>query len=414
MADIQSKSIADEVSALKNTKVQVISATNSFLTAFYQRTPTARVKVKVTITFPNGYPEHALIAGIEGVPPGLKRKIEKVLEKEAAQKKGTFHQVGAVMRKLTEFIDTNLFVPCWKELRQVVDFAKQNQLGDLRINELTGLIRLNLITSAGEKKYHYKCSIRIDSDYPTTSVLTNYGKACRLEMESTNLSPKIETMLTTQAQELVRRMQDGMSDDQALKMSNPIHLPPATNTSEETTKGLEQLTLTDAQRWQQEEKDRLASYGIPIIEYDGSRPQPSLFPLVTFLHNMIQQLPEEVCPMCNEKTLSADPTELSKLYLPVTKALPETEKKVRRIARQKRPVRVYCGHWYHFGCLEQIMTQPPFGANCTCSATTSDPPCGQRLYHPDWPADNIQELERAWAQRQAREREIADAAASFL
>merc|ERR1719223_151545 len=45
-------------------------------------------------------------------------------------------------------------------------------------------------------------------------------------MNSTNFPPKIEKMLTSQAQELVRRMQDGMSPEQALQMSNPIRLPP--------------------------------------------------------------------------------------------------------------------------------------------------------------------------------------------
>ena len=37
---------------------------------------------------------------------------------------------------------------------------------------------------------------------------------------------------------------------------------------------------------------------------------------------------------------------------------------------------------------------------------------GRRVYHPDWPQD-IKVLERAWANEQARQREIADAADLF-
>ena len=51
------------------------------------------------------------------------------------------------------------------------------------------------------------------------------------------------------------------------------------------------------------------------------------------------------------------------------------------------------------------MTEPPFGAKCNT--------CGERVYHPDWP-DNIQALERAWAAKQAKLREIDDVAMAFL
>ena len=49
--------------------------------------------------------------------------------------------------------------------------------------------------------------------------------------------------------------------------------------------------------------------------------------------------------------------------------------------------------------MDQDMTTPPFGKSCRV--------CGQRLYHPDWPATAAQ-LEKAWAMKQAREREIAE------
>lgn len=51
------------------------------------------------------------------------------------------------------------------------------------------------------------------------------------------------------------------------------------------------------------------------------------------------------------------------------------------------------------------MTEPPFGASCK--------KCKDRVYHPEWP-DSIQALERAWAAKQARKREMDDVAMAFL
>eukprot|EP00560_Eucampia_antarctica_P001000 CAMPEP_0197836742 /NCGR_PEP_ID=MMETSP1437-20131217/29895_1 /TAXON_ID=49252 ORGANISM="Eucampia antarctica, Strain CCMP1452" /NCGR_SAMPLE_ID=MMETSP1437 /ASSEMBLY_ACC=CAM_ASM_001096 /LENGTH=45 /DNA_ID= /DNA_START= /DNA_END= /DNA_ORIENTATION= len=45
------------------------------------------------------------------------------------------------------------------------------------------------------------------------------------------------------------------------------------------------------------------------------------------------------------------------------------------------------------------MTEPPFGASCPKLG------CARRVYHPDWPSD-IKQLERQWANDQARQREL--------
>ena len=410
------QNIADAVSALKKKypRIQVISSTNSFLTATYLRTPNAHVKIKITLTFPDGYNpsitgQHTtLVVGIEGgvnVAPGLKRKLEKELGELAKEQKGsTFHQVDAVLKRLTEFIDTNLFVPCWKELRQVVELinnSKGNDTGSknsqqpdtVRLNETKGLIRLAFQPRNG--KYQYKCSITIDPAYPTTSELVDYGKPCRLQMESTNFPAPMEKLITTQAQELVRRLQDGMSEDQALAMSNPVHLPIAGSKAS--------TNETPEQTWQREETGRLAMYGIKGGPYDGSHPQPSLLSLVTFLRRAIHELAEQECPSCHEKCLPVDPAQLASLYKAKTAQ-----------AKRGRPVRVHCGHWFHFGCLDTLMNEPPFGIGETCSGRTSGgDSCGKRLYHPDWSVDAASERERIYTQRQAKEREIADAASFF-
>jgi len=151
--------------------------------------------------------------------------------------------------------------------------------------------------------------------------------------------------------------------------------------------------------WEKQEQARMEGYSIP--DYADAEPQPSLLSLVTFLEQKIQGLPDEVCPICNEPALPSDPSVLKALY-----DTQNSDKQARKQAKRKRPVRTYCGCWYHFACLDKFMTEPPFGAACPT------PNCGRRVYHPEWSAD-IKELERGWAMKQARQREIEDAAMCF-
>lgn len=475
-------SVADEIKALRQNfpNVTITSATNAFITASCERT--RHTRVKVTITFPEGYPNRPLIVDVtsdEVVPPGLKKKLERELGKVALDLSGKHEQLCAVFGRLVNFIDTNRFLPCWRELKQCVDLVRGSNEGKVEqtkgakaessaeksqstisVIESKGKIKLRL--QGG--KYFYSCSVIVDEGYPSTKRPENYGKACNLTMQSTNFPPKIETMLTSQARELVRRMEDGMTAEDALKMSNPIRLPknfraddakepPEVRLTQDTLRGLKHDVDTlktvgdlreinaattqgnatikahaskerkDARRaihkitdreigkdteeeakekqWQLEEKARMAGYN--ITEYDGTNPQPSLLALVNFLLQKIQRLPEERCPVCSDRTLPADPDKLKELFLRSSDAKTDTEKKAIKLAKQKRPVRTYCGCWYHYKCLDKFMTEPPFGAACLTQG------CGRRVYHPDWPGD-IKELERAWAKKQARKREIEDAA----
>jgi len=458
-------SVADEIADLRRNypKVLISTATKHFLKASYERTNYAQVKV--TLTFPEDYPSHALIVDVESnniVPPGLKKKLDKELGKVAADLAGHHQQVCAVFHRLISFVDTNRFVPCWRELKQCVELVKSSNKSTITIHDAKGRIKLRLQAD----KYYYACSITIDESYPSTKTNVDYGKACLVTMESTNFPPKIEVMLSSQAQELVRRMQDGMTADDAFHMSNPIRAPKhfqgdskeptQVRLTREALKGLKHDTetlkqvhdlrqlnaetvqgngkikahaakerkdarrtinkITDQERikdqameekdrqWQLEEQARIAGYN--ISEFDGSTPQPSLLPLVTFLMTKILKLPEETCPCCTQNSLPSNPDELKSLYLTASTAKTEAEKKARKVAKQKRPVRTYCGCWYHYSCLNTFMTEPPFGAACLASH------CARRVYHPDWP-DEIRQLERTWANKQARKREIEDAGMFF-
>lgn len=234
--------VLDEVEKLKQTypdenKLHVTSATKDFLSAWYQRTKYTRIRLM--ITFPDGYPTGShLIVNINTadgiVGPGLQRKLERELESVAkeAMKDGK-KQLLPVFAKLILFIEENKMLPCWKELKQSIYFVTSTSpKNKILVNEKKGKISLYLqeenptSSSNGKiKDYFYKCSIHVDDYYPNTSSVETYGQPCKLVMEKTNFPPKIEKLLTEQARDLVRKLQDGMNAEQALTKSNPIRAP---------------------------------------------------------------------------------------------------------------------------------------------------------------------------------------------
>jgi hypothetical protein len=419
MSSSSISSLTEEVTELRQQfpKVQLQSATHDFLTASYQRTPYAHVKV--TLTFGQEYPTKACLVSVQqqqGVPKGLAKKLETDLGTVAERHQGTHEQVVAVFAHLVTFVDTNMFVPCWKELRQIVDLQRPQKL-----DETKGYMKIRLV--GGE--YYYTCSITVDKGYPNTQSILDYGKPCQLTMDATNLPQSIEHLYTVQARNLVKRMQDGMSAEQALDYRNPIQAPTTdanvnanqkSNTSstahvrkearQENHKSKSNCEKQQAgeklERWQLQEQNRLQTYDIP--EYDGSNPQPSLLSLVTFLHNMMDQLPQKTCACCFKTVMLSNPKDLAALFAKKPDKMTHAQLQSRKQARKLRPMRTSCGCWYHYTCLDTYMTAPPFGDSC--------PSCERPVFHPDW-SGNRAELERAWGQTQARQREIQDAAMFF-
>eukprot|EP00968_Pinguiococcus_pyrenoidosus_P008701 scaffold641_cov237-Pinguiococcus_pyrenoidosus.AAC.9 len=113
-------------------------------------------------------------------------------------------------------------------------------------------------------------------------------------------------------------------------------------------------------------------------------PQPSLGAV---MHLMVKKLvidiPRETCQVCEQRVFPENPD---------SDVLNDAEAPL-------RPLRVFCGHYFHWQCLDAWMSTPPFVRYCKH--------CERRIYHPDWPSDH-RIMERAWANKQAREREVND------
>jgi HEPN domain-containing protein len=482
-ADTLPSSIPSEVSEAQSMfpSVKILTSTSHFIIATYKRTPYTRIKF--TLTFPDGYPSHPLIVNIDQdaiVPPGLKKKLEKELEEVAKERAihSQYDQVRAVWERLTSFIDANMFVPCWKELKKCVDLIQgsnntdgkaKSKASTISLFESKGKIKINL----HNEKYFYNCNITIDPAYPDYSPATG-GKACLLQLQSTNFPSSIENLLTSQAQEIVRRMQEGLSQERALVMSNPIRLPKTFHLNreddtgksramtQETIKNIKHDTETlkrvnelrnkesaafyngqagyqdckalakerkDARRnihklteleraadqkaeekekeWILEEKKRLEGYYDLYNVPDGGTidPQPCLYVLVKFLLDKVHGLVEETCPCCKDRVLPLNPDVLKSMYGTADKAASNHQQQAeyhpKSTKKKMKPMRTYCGCWYHKSCLNTLLTEPPFGIECPT------PECGRQVFHPDWPGD-IRQLEREWAAREAKKREIED------
>lgn len=115
-------------------------------------------------------------------------------------------------------------------------------------------------------------------------------------------------------------------------------------------------------------------------------PQPSLKCVATYLvEECLRKYPSENCPSCQKPVLPEDPS----------------------IESPSHAIEmVYCGHLYHYNCLDQLMTSPPFGEDKRCLS------CGKRIFHDKWNV-SAKLMEERWAHQEARKREV-DEVADFL
>ncbi|XP_064617730.1 LOW QUALITY PROTEIN: uncharacterized protein LOC135481891 [Liolophura sinensis] len=117
-------------------------------------------------------------------------------------------------------------------------------------------------------------------------------------------------------------------------------------------------------------------------------PKPSLQPVCEFMiRESIKRYPEEVCPLCKETCLPDDP-------------------QTQPVEKSKEVIRVYCGHIYHFGCMNSYMNTPPFKGGKKC------PSCEYRIFHHQWNV-SPELAEARWAHKEARKREL-DEVMDFL
>ena len=416
-------------------KAAILSLTALNVTVLIIRTPYSRVQLRVLYTA--RYPHEAPLVELSSptLPQALLRNKEKECLAVCKEHEGKA-QVAVVFEVVHRFIQTNLFVPCWKEMKMVLALCEGK--GQLGADEKEGVLHMRL--RVGE--YRQSIKIRVPPAYPVEGVV--------LEFCSSNFPPDIVFAFQAQACEIVRRCVAGFSPEAAIGGSNPIELPgaasscsvvgkkksddisaraltsgnlkalkhdvevlkqisdlrvastqdkkyvysvQATAERREARKDLRRLARAESERDVEEEKqvrEQEQAEMVALLKLKISdTAQSSLFVVSRFLvEEYAARLPHEKCLSCNEHVLHqsnpADPTMTN----------PKSP---------RRPVRVFCGHWLHWGCLNTWLTTPPFIRQCPVCTPS------RRIWHPDWPAD-VKNTEKAFQMAQERQRELNDCA----
>ena len=149
------------------------ACTSEFINVTIIRTAYARVSL--AITFHDGYPSK--IPGVElsssTLPFQLLRCREKacvaaakeIQEKRIAGETSGAGLVEAIYRSIHSFIHTNLFIPCWKEVKTLFNMC-ENTTNTITVHEKTGLLNLKL--QCGEYKQQIK--VTVPEAYPEEGV----------------------------------------------------------------------------------------------------------------------------------------------------------------------------------------------------------------------------------------------------
>jgi hypothetical protein len=359
------------------------------------------------------------------LPVPLLRQLEKKCSDIAKENLGSA-QVRPIYEHLNQFIQGNMFVPCWKELKQVTNLCEGK--GAWGVDEKEGVIQLRL--QAGQ--YRQVVKIRVPVLYPEEGV--------KIEFTSSTFPADMQHMFRSQAEAIVCRCVSGFTPDMALSSSNPIQLPAtksadkaikltsgslkslkhdvnvlkqmsdlrdassahkkkvyvtqATAERREARKDLRRLAKAESEADQEMEKQIREAEQSEMKELLRSKisdvAQPSLLAVARFLiDDYATRLPREVCQACRNPALPEDPS----------------SEALRNPQSENRPMRTFCGHWLHYRCLNEWLTTPPFVRQCSA--------CDRRIWHPDWPEDHKQ-LEKAWQTREARKREVSDVSIDLL
>ena len=380
---------------------------------------------RVKLTIPEGYPQERLFVRVSSkvLPEKFARKHEKILQDGVNALEAGAPQIVAAIEPLHRFLCGNVFTACWRETRQLAALVTESG-GQIGFDEQAGVITVRLRSGGFRTSFR----LLVAADYPDVAV--------GIEDLRSNLPPPIWRSYRAQAEEAVRRCVAGFDMEAALRASNPLQGPgrqheatdgpkvrltndhmqnmkhdvrflkqatdlrqverakdrrngqlqASTQERRSARRTLSRLNKKEAQSDADYER-RMASLeaqesaaGAPGPSGDA---QPQIGAVAHLLvRRMHVELPRELCQACGRRVLPEDASagELNAQH-------------------PRRPVRVWCGHYFHWECLDAWMTSPPFVRTCTH--------CDRRIYHPDYNPDP-KVAERAWANKQAREREIND------
>lgn len=411
----------------------VLTMTNDNITVIVMRTAYARIQLRCLYSSIN-YPQEPPLIELSSptLPLPLLRNKEREISEKLTKTSLGKAQFAQIYETIYQFIHSNLFVPCWKEMKQIATLMEGK--GQLGCDEKEGIIQIILIAN----KYRANIKLKVPYNYPEEGV--------NVEFVSSNFPVEIQYMFKSQTEELIRKLEAGFTMEQAFaSSSSSVKLPPsitskngsgtsspstsekirltsdslknlkhdvnvlkqisdlrATANSNDSRKYPKELTAEkrearkDLRRLAKLENQKDQELAKQLLEEEqlemqmllkatiSDTAQPSLFPAAKYLiEEYVFKLVNEKCQACLKNICHEDPENES----------------MKNPKSDKRPMRTFCGHWLHWNCLNDWLTSPPFIRQC--------PICNRRIWHPDWPED-YKQLEKAWQAKEARKREMSD------
>ena len=212
---------------------RTLASTPDFLTL--KITHTKYRALHVTFTFPETYPHVNLVVtvdtqGVKGslsIPPNLKKLLERELAEVLAlhppppppsessppvrvppPTKAT-SQLFSCVHHLSTFLSTNLFFPCWKELRTLTSFLTTSTSPTFTPTIQTSTTTGRILITLTSPPYHYNFSLKVDPGYPDTQSNLVDPAGATVKCTGSNLPAFLVVIVTAQAQEVLRRCFQG-------------------------------------------------------------------------------------------------------------------------------------------------------------------------------------------------------------
>lgn len=338
-------------------------------------------------------------------------KLEKAAIENTKQQK-TDKIVKTIIEFFYKTLETNKLLYLKEELDKINKLLKSSDT--IKLNYKNGTV----IISQSEGNYNAKFKIIVPNSYPLEPV--------EFKFLQSNFHPELTKIFTARVQFLIGKILKGYKyelPNKRLKKqedNEEIQRNPSNSELHEIRQDLqflkkvqdlkeqnhdkkmrrehvrllkaEEVNISEKEQKQKEIEDLFEQNQIHQLQ--KAIDQRTFYPVVAFImKELIFRLPQEICLECDKKLLPISPPSSWSNNI-----APEMDKSI-------RVERLSCDHWYHFICLEKIMSRPPF-EDKICLADD----CNESIRHTIFNIQYLRKMEQRWLKKEERKRELADIA----
>eukprot|EP00873_Tetraselmis_striata_P039541 jgi/Tetstr1/459805/TSEL_005155.t1 len=339
-------------------------------------------ELKLKFQYAEGFPTEPVIIDLEA--PNLHPELAHKLQAAADSKVAALAQQGPGSKQAREayllvshFLSANKLAAAFGDIQQIKQLCSTTDCALTHVRDKKGVVEVDV----REGQYRMSVRLAIDEQYPAS--------APTVEVLQHNLPPELGALYAVQAKQKAAHLAEppraigtgldgsmaraGAGSGQGSKNARKANAR-QTAGSAKIASALVTHSEETAQEAQRRQQRLLQNF----------HAEPSLWPVVDFLHSeCVLPLARDRCSVCGKHVVPTDPAKM-----PLVK-------------KSMAPDRLYCGHLYHSGCLEEYIKRPPFDKGCQV--------CGKSLSHHKYCTDP-KILQARHAFQRAHEREIADVA----